>query len=232
MNFMQTKNNSKKGFTLLELLIVIAIIAILATVVVLVLNPAETLRKTRDAQRISDLATIKTALGLYLSSETSPQLDGISGTANDKCLDGAGTKTIFYSVPVDSEDITDAAYAPTGFTSYNQVLTTADNSKVDGNGWVPINVAGLVGGSPISNFPIDPTNLIVTGTSALAVLTNDSLAYRYACDSSPLSFEINAKLESEFYTSTDNKAAKDGGNNTNLYEVGTSLTVLPSTNDF
>ena len=46
-----THTHSRKGFTLLELLIVIAIIAILSVVLVIVLNPAETLRKSRDAQR-------------------------------------------------------------------------------------------------------------------------------------------------------------------------------------
>ena len=47
-----------KGFTLLELLIVIAIIAVLSVILVLVLNPAETLKKSRDTQRMSDLSTL------------------------------------------------------------------------------------------------------------------------------------------------------------------------------
>lgn len=69
---MNMKN--KKGFTLLELLIVISIIAILSVALVLILNPAETLRKSRDTQRISDLNTVKTALGLYLTSTSSPSM--------------------------------------------------------------------------------------------------------------------------------------------------------------
>ena len=36
---------TKRGFTLLELLIVIAIIAVLAVIIIIVLNPAETLKK-------------------------------------------------------------------------------------------------------------------------------------------------------------------------------------------
>jgi len=55
-----------KGFILLELLIVIAILAILTTVIILVLNPAEALRKTRDTQRVTDLDNLKTVLSLYL----------------------------------------------------------------------------------------------------------------------------------------------------------------------
>ena len=64
-----------RGFTLLELLIVIAILAILAAVVILVLNPAQTLMQARDAQRLSDLSTMKSAIGLYLTTKTSPSLD-------------------------------------------------------------------------------------------------------------------------------------------------------------
>ena len=56
----------KRGFTLLELLIVIAILAVLATVVIITLDPAEIMRKTRDVQRISDLSNLKTAIQMYL----------------------------------------------------------------------------------------------------------------------------------------------------------------------
>jgi prepilin-type N-terminal cleavage/methylation domain-containing protein len=55
----------RRGFTLIELLVVIAIIAILAVVVVLTLNPAELLRQSRDSNRVSDMATLTSALNLY-----------------------------------------------------------------------------------------------------------------------------------------------------------------------
>jgi prepilin-type N-terminal cleavage/methylation domain-containing protein len=47
------------GFTLIELLVVIAIIAILAVVVVLTLNPVQLLAESRDANRVSDMATLQ-----------------------------------------------------------------------------------------------------------------------------------------------------------------------------
>lgn len=56
---------SQKGFTLLELLIVISIIGILATLVVVNLGGAR--GSARDAQRISDLKTIQTALEAYFN---------------------------------------------------------------------------------------------------------------------------------------------------------------------
>lgn len=58
---------SQKAFTLIELLIVIAIIAILAVVVIFTLNPPQLLMQSRDANRISDMSTLNSALGFYLA---------------------------------------------------------------------------------------------------------------------------------------------------------------------
>lgn len=217
----QTKEKNK-GFTLLELLIVIAILATLATIVVLVLNPAETLAKSRDTQRMSDMATLKSAIALYTTTVTSPDLT-TDATDNDRCYVGGGTPKIFYSASV----VTDADVA--GGTG-NAVKPTSDAtaSVTDGTGWVPVKLDDVTGGSPIANMPFDPVNSGTSGTSTNAAITNDALVYRYACKKSPLGFEIDAKLESVEYTSTNNKLTKDGGNNSNLYEVGTNLTILPA----
>lgn len=53
----------KKGFTLVELLVVVSIIGILTTLVVANLNSAR--ERARDASRKSDLRNIQTALRLY-----------------------------------------------------------------------------------------------------------------------------------------------------------------------
>jgi len=52
-------SRTNKGFTLIELLVVIAIIGVLAAVVLLAINPAELLRKSRDSTRLQDLATLR-----------------------------------------------------------------------------------------------------------------------------------------------------------------------------
>jgi prepilin-type N-terminal cleavage/methylation domain-containing protein len=227
---MQTKNK-KSGFTLLELLIVIAIIAVLSVVLVLVLDPVEALKKSRDSQRMSDLSTLKTALGLYSTSTTTP-LMGVTAAAckGDGSTEvyAAGDK-IYYSVgtsTVISNGSTIDGAANTVLTP-GQVAPT-NLGKVDGTGWLPVNLSSLVGGSPISNMPIDPTNTV---TTAAAPASTD-LVYRYVCSQKTSKYEIDAVLESQAYKTDDNKMAKDGGNNANYYEVGTDLTLIGAGTDF
>lgn len=55
--------NKKRGFTLIEILIVVAIIGVLASIVLVGLGPAQ--RQGRDARRLSDMKQMQTALELY-----------------------------------------------------------------------------------------------------------------------------------------------------------------------
>lgn len=236
--------NSSKGFTLLELLIVIAILATLATIVVLVLNPAETLAKSRDTQRMSDLQTLKAAIALYTTTVSSPTLGSTTDTGtnprtdftNTACQSTIGTFTagedrIWYSTTSDSNTITDDTLDDTTF-SLGFGATQANDAYqtyTDGTGWVPVKLDTVTGGSPISNLPIDPTNTVTT----LSTVVLTDLVYRYACfvSGGVQSFELNARLEStEFST----KMTKDGGDNASLFEVGTNLKILGAgaTNQF
>lgn len=57
---------NKKGFTLIEILIVVAIIAILASVILVGLGPTQ--EAGRDARRVSDLAEVQNGLELYYNA--------------------------------------------------------------------------------------------------------------------------------------------------------------------
>jgi len=56
-----TKRN--KGFTLIEILVVIGIIAILATIVIIAINPARQFAQGRDTQRVSNLNSVLNSIG-------------------------------------------------------------------------------------------------------------------------------------------------------------------------
>lgn len=225
----------QKGFTLLELLIVIVIIAILAVALIFVLDPAETLKKARDTQRISDLATMKTAIGIYTTSTSSPRM---APNTNGPCKTGSGGGSyaagdiIYYSYPSSTPGarITDNTLdGGTGGTPTSTQVANAAVSNTDSTGWLPIDLESITGGSSISNLPIDPTNTIAD----LAAVTSTDLVYRYACNATSLTYEIDAQLESStFTTSPDDKRQKDGGNSILFYEVGTNLKILGVSGDF
>ena len=59
------KENNKKGFTLIEILIVVVIIGVLSGLMLRVINVGDVRKKTQDSQRIADLKKIQTALELY-----------------------------------------------------------------------------------------------------------------------------------------------------------------------
>ena len=215
---MEMFQKRKSGFTLLELLIVITILAILTLVVVLFINPVEMLKKSRDVQRMSDMATLQSAISLYLQDSTSNNLGGSTycGTSGTTLAEGSGTK-IRASMP--SSSGTTSRFT----TSLYAATTTTDIARNDSNGWIPyINFSSVSSGAPVAKLPIDPVNQL--GTVAFV----DTLYYRFGCWQNN-TFEIDATLESDAYKSggTDDKAAKDGGNSSQRYEVGSGLRILP-----
>jgi hypothetical protein len=138
---------------------VIAIIAILAVVVVLTLNPAEMMREARDSNRLSDLATLQSAINLYTTDAAVEAASGTLGNPNivyvslpDPTLTGSQTSTCS-SLNLPS--------LPTGYT-YQCVSSQASRST-NGQGWLPVNLSSLSAGSPISSLPVDPTNQSSTG---------------------------------------------------------------------
>jgi prepilin-type N-terminal cleavage/methylation domain-containing protein len=57
------KIKKQKGFTLIEILVVIGIIAILAAVVLVAINPARQFAQARNSQRVSNVNAILNAIG-------------------------------------------------------------------------------------------------------------------------------------------------------------------------
>lgn len=130
----------KRGFTLVELLVVIAILAVLTAAVVVVLNPGELLKQSRDAQRLADFDAVRSAINLYLSLTTSTTPFGASNIAYG--MAGTATGTCFY--------VGNAA-----------TCTINANTSINGTGWVPVNFQDgtFVNMSPpLSNLPTDPSN--------------------------------------------------------------------------
>jgi len=71
----------RQGFTLIELLIVMAILGVLAVVVLVAINPAQQLARTRDAGRKSTVTQLGHSLEAYFTSRNGEYLDATNCTA-------------------------------------------------------------------------------------------------------------------------------------------------------
>ena len=200
----RTKNSA---FTLIELLVVIAIIAILAVVVVLTLNPAEMMREARDSNRLSDLATLNSALGAYEAQDGNAlgAPDTVYVSLPDPTLSGNQTSTCAsLNLPA----------LPAGYTY--QCSSPQDYRNASGTGWIPVNLASPAVSNILSSLPVDPTNQSST-----------RLYYTYTTNGTQ--YEITAPMESSKYQlgGSHDVIVNDGSPLTTVYAKGTNLTLEP-----
>jgi prepilin-type N-terminal cleavage/methylation domain-containing protein len=191
----------KKGFTLIELLVVIAILAVLMSVIVVTLNPAEMLKKTRDTKRISDLDALRTAINLYVTDQGSLP----SGTIS--------TNTCYAS-----------QIGVSGVPGCTAPYASSTSQAVNGGGWIPINFTAISSGSPLSSLPLDPLNTVGDNTTA----PTGWHVYVFKANTSSSTYKLMANMESSYYSynGLGDVESKDGGTSTAVYEVGSDVTGL------
>jgi prepilin-type N-terminal cleavage/methylation domain-containing protein len=127
-------NQNSKSFTLIELLIVLALISILATILILTINPGGIFSRARDTKRINDLKNIEKIMDTLYSTEY---------TFNE--FNYASSNVVYISLPDNNTNcsnwLSELPSLPSGW-SYR---CSATPTNIDGTGWIPI---------PFSNFPI------------------------------------------------------------------------------
>ena len=136
---------NSKGFTLIEILVVIGIIAILATIVLIAINPARQFRQARDTQRVSNSNAILNAIGQYIADN--------KGNLPTDIDSDPGTKQLIGDSAAGDSDICDALvpkYIPA--IPFDPSATTVDCTAVaydtkykvnkDANGRITVYASG------------------------------------------------------------------------------------------
>jgi prepilin-type N-terminal cleavage/methylation domain-containing protein len=207
------KKMREKGFTLVELLIVLALIAILAAVLIAVINPGAIMIRGRDTQRKGDLRNLAAATDAYIADiGTGANLPWI---ARGNCSTTVPGHFFF------STSTANTSTFPTGWPSITtgpHGATGTNSTAANGTGWVPLNfqASTIVG---LGSLPLDPRNGI-SGTAANG--QSVVFVYSFTCDTN-FNYEYAAKLEGDA-----SGMATDGGNRNTcasasvdcLYEVG------------
>lgn len=119
----------QKGFTLIEILIVIGIIAILAVVTIIAINPARQFAQARNSQRSSNVNTILNAINQYGVDNKGALPTTITTTATEICQTGAASctglidlsvltasETYLVSIPIDPSCPTGCNASGIGYT--------------------------------------------------------------------------------------------------------------------
>ena len=168
------------------------------SVVVVTINPAEMLKKTRDTKRISDLDALRTALNLYVTD-----VGNLTGITTNTCYLYVATGNTF-----------------SGTVPGCSTWATSTSQSSTGGGWIPLSFASISSGSPLAALPIDPKLTYTGGTDV-----GGWHAYIFKGSTSTVTFKLMANMESTYYSygGTGDVEGTDGGTSTAVYEVGSDV---------
>ena len=120
----------KKGFTLIEVLLVIAIIAILAAIVIIAINPARQISQANNAQRAANVTTILNAIGQYAIDNRGAYPSTITTATTTICNTGVASSTAFPCVSFDAFLTVGQIYLPSMPTDPTGVTVSSTGYSV------------------------------------------------------------------------------------------------------
>lgn len=138
---MEATKRNLKGFTLIEVLVVIALIAVLAAITIIAINPQQNFQDARNTTRSSDATQILNAITQYTAQQgttvgdfgggaglpdcTSPGPVEIGTATGNLDLTAELVPTFIVGIPVDPQGTGDTA------TGYEVCTTSGGRVRVD-----------------------------------------------------------------------------------------------------
>jgi len=181
----------QKGFSLVELLIVVGIIAILSGAAVVTINPVERLREARDTQRAQEIDSIDKTLKIIQTLGNSTSMGSSS--------------VVYVSMPDTSTTCANLGLPdlPSGWAY--ECASTSTYLNADGTGWLPVNLQDS-GIAQLSRLPTDPIN--ATSSGFYYIYITDGSAYKISAPIESIKYVPIAKLDGG---SDEERLEKGGG---------------------
>jgi len=158
-----------KGFTIIEILIVLVLVSVLATILFFTFNTIDIIKRSRDGKRLNDIQALNSAIQLLLNQNPEINL-GIDNV-------------IYLSLPDSNSNCSSYPNLPPIFSPFSyRCSPTSTFRKTDGSGWLPLNFSSSL--FSFSSLPIDPLN-------------NSDYFYAYLKRGNK--YKLTARMESEAF---------------------------------
>jgi len=128
----------RKGFTLLEILLVIAAIGILAAIVLIAINPNRQLAQARNTQRRSDVSAISSAVYQKIIDDAANGTTAMNDALVDSTVYALGTAGAA-TTPTDTVCLTNTGGSTTAMIDLTSQLVGASGTYI---GAIPVDPSG------------------------------------------------------------------------------------------
>jgi prepilin-type N-terminal cleavage/methylation domain-containing protein len=134
-----TKNIFDRGFTLIEIVMVVTVVSVLLTVLIALVNPSARVNSAYNAAQATDSKTIKSAIDQYFIDHFEYESLGISSTPTEICDTGFNTPEEVVANKIDCSNLIDLSkIVPVyvaGIPTNTQTHNSPNREGVNGSGY-------------------------------------------------------------------------------------------------